>query len=987
MHIAALLPHLTALTCLTTPPDGVWERFQATANDYQAELRDKVERELTARRQIIAGAFQHRLTRHQTASKERRQEARAALERFLSAYPDHPQHTAPAMLKLAVLLLEDDDSRAVPRARTLAATAQKRFPAHKDADQAHYLVAWCADHQDDFAAARQAWARLVEAHPTSRYAAEAWLRIGEGHFDDARWTAAAAAYEHVVRRTDSRFFEMGLYKLAWTRFMQGRPAVAVAGFNRLLALPRTGPLRAALRDEAVAFLGRTLAEGDWDGDGTLDPEAGAHRVFRYAPAAGPQSRAVRLEAAQALFELHEPAHYRASAQVLAAVIGAAPTHADNPALHQRVIEALTLAGDRAAAQHARATLVANLDSGSAWARANPTQARRARRMVDETLMDSARADHAQAQTLRLRAVVSGGSRAAASRLYARAATAYATYAARPVGAALAREARFLRAEALFWGEQPLAAATQYARVRDGRPHDKRTEESAYSAVQAVLAHIDTEVAAGRLRPAVLGLERKDTAEAVPAIGVVWAEHVDAYTSMRLENKKRGAWLPTQHVRVATMLLSHGRLDDARRRLELAARYTPGSPVATLATEHLLASYGSDLTTARATLAALAGDDIITREVAARLGARLAQAALVADFDGATQHFAKRDYARAATGFEAVAKKATGPMRIRARFNAAMAQLQLGRHALARPHLKAVRAATGHALQRPATEHLAGSFERTLELAEAAQTYRELLRRFPAAGTAARLDRVAQVENALGRPTDAARLFEGARRPLAAARAWQAAGRITDQRRVLLAGLKTESSPLRRVRLAAALGDALTDRRRAQRRYAQAVATFRTAGGRPGTPAAESAARAGFKQLEHRFSRFQSVELSGSPKRLMRTAAAQTRALVALEAAYAELIEYKSFGWTIAATYRMGRLHELFARMLLEAPVPPMSPEEYDIYVADIEERSVFSAMTESSSQLMFCPISRFRTLLVTMTFLNSSRHSTSVPRSSLTSTV
>ena len=57
---------------------------------------------------------------------------------------------------------------------------------------------------------RDTWLSLATNHPKSKYAAEAWLRVGEHHFEYGEWKLAEKAYSAASGYKDSMFFDMVL---------------------------------------------------------------------------------------------------------------------------------------------------------------------------------------------------------------------------------------------------------------------------------------------------------------------------------------------------------------------------------------------------------------------------------------------------------------------------------------------------------------------------------------------------------------------------------------------------------------------------------------------------------------------------------------------------------------------------------------------------------------------------------------------------------
>ena len=96
-----------------------------------------------------------------------------------------------------------------------------------------------------------AYTRCKPRVANSRFASEAWVRVGEHHFDEGQLAAAIAAYQQVVRRGPGKnpYYDSALYKLAWAFYRADRYQQAIAHFDRLVlfADKASGPLASPAR--------------------------------------------------------------------------------------------------------------------------------------------------------------------------------------------------------------------------------------------------------------------------------------------------------------------------------------------------------------------------------------------------------------------------------------------------------------------------------------------------------------------------------------------------------------------------------------------------------------------------------------------------------------------------------------------------------------------------------------------------------------------
>src|SRR5205085_40840 len=68
--------------------------------------------------------------------------------------------------------------------------------------------------------------RLVDAHPDSRYAQEAWLRMGDARFDEHRFAECVPLYARAAQGADPGLRAIALYKTGWAHFNEERFAAA-----------------------------------------------------------------------------------------------------------------------------------------------------------------------------------------------------------------------------------------------------------------------------------------------------------------------------------------------------------------------------------------------------------------------------------------------------------------------------------------------------------------------------------------------------------------------------------------------------------------------------------------------------------------------------------------------------------------------------------------------------------------------------------------
>jgi hypothetical protein len=325
---------------------AAYEQFRTAAQEYQKEVKDYIAREVQSRQKTVAAGYQSQIDKLDQEQFDLRREAIARLETFIFRHRDHDKYTPDALFRLAELYYEDtiagynrssdnftremdlynrgkildmpqearrDFSRSIaiykylhwvpdgtpmePLSGKLSGLVlEKRWPNHTISDAAMYLQGFCEyemrESDPRFEQKSVVTLSALEDHyPKSKYVAEAWLRVGEIHFDDNDYEKAAAAYERAALKAkefgDNANYSLALYKLGWSNFQLYRYSEAVKWFQQLIEFEDEIAAAAEklskeakeakakkkgfdLRKEAIEYLAKSLAEPSWDDDSCDD---------------------------------------------------------------------------------------------------------------------------------------------------------------------------------------------------------------------------------------------------------------------------------------------------------------------------------------------------------------------------------------------------------------------------------------------------------------------------------------------------------------------------------------------------------------------------------------------------------------------------------------------------------------------------------------------------------------------------------------------
>ncbi len=235
-----------------------------------------------------------------TAAPAPRKEAIDALKTFIQEHPDDQEHRPDALLRLALLHLEEaqeepSDSQSQPshtqQAIEVLNTLIDNHPQWPKLDDALHLRAFVLIIDGQEPRAQQDLQRIIADHPQSQHVREAWVRIGEYLFDTQDLPGAARAYQHALVAQGDRYTPQILYKLGWTHYRQDQYPQAIGRFKEVLSLPDS-PDAQDLKEEAIGYIAVSLIELDWDVDGAPDAAQ--------CPPALPESWAARCHPAQTL---------------------------------------------------------------------------------------------------------------------------------------------------------------------------------------------------------------------------------------------------------------------------------------------------------------------------------------------------------------------------------------------------------------------------------------------------------------------------------------------------------------------------------------------------------------------------------------------------------------------------------------------------------------------------------------------------------------
>lgn len=813
-----------------------------------------------------------------------------------------------------------------------------------------------------------------EAMPgKGQFVAEAWLRVGELHYDIDELDPALEAFTKALGQPGSAFYAQALLRIAFTRYLKRDFTGAVASFDEYIRYADSlkGTERyddeAAYRDEAIDWMAKCYNDDDWDVNGRRDKPYGLGRLERDYAARKDEPHVAEIYAAFADLRAKEN-EYKDAIDIYELALTRWPLAAAAPEIRYKVMKAWELLREPNKVTASRDKLASDYLRGTPWYYANesdPDAIEKAFKLAEDALVATAVDHQARAQQLR-----GEGKDAEAKKEYEIAARAYAAYLERFPNTPSSYEYRYNYADSLYYSDQYLEAAKQYAVVRDSNLDNRLQADAAEGVVASLESYADAETTAGRYA---LPEMPKDPAAGpfealeIPPLARALQDAYDKFVELRGDSEDAAEQL----YKSGEISQRHNRFDEGRERFERVVERYCAEDIAINAGYALIDGYTlqGDLAATSKAVEMLQAKGCGTGAAKTEFAGKLVSIGNAVIFQEAQLLYEAGEFEKAADRYIALVNQAPDdPNADRALNNAATAYEEIGRFDSATktyeriyktykpcssPKLKPgdkCSEFSDEALLRAGFNHA-----RFFEFEEAVEKYLILAEEDDYEKSEKRLlalRNAAGLEDDLQHYDKSAKLYykvadnasttaEKAEAVYRAAEVLEKGGNadktIAAYKKYLKDYSNLEGQAVREVEVHLRLGRLYRDqkdRKKAELELQAVLDLFASRGLQAGTGEAALAAEAQFILAEYALDDVLKIQLkSTNAKKLESEATKLFEALIKVSAEFDKVATYRSLDWVLAAMYSRAFAFETVANRVIDAPVPSQLKKGSDAFFA------------------------------------------------------
>jgi tetratricopeptide (TPR) repeat protein/TolA-binding protein len=882
----------------------------------------------------------------------------ALLTKVVGDFPNYPLNDA-ALYRMGVLLYESEEFDA-SRQAFLALACDNRYAA-PNADYSNIVPTSSFSPGD--------YQKCVPLNDESKFVAESWLRVGELHYDVDELDQALEAYGQALGEPGSSLYAQSLVRIAFTTYLKADFAGAVERFDQYIryadSLKGTPQYDddAAYRGDVIRWVAKTYNENDWDQNGRRDRVWGLKRLERDYAERKDEPHVPEIYAAYADLLAYET-EFKAAIEIYELALQRWPLAGAAPEIQAKILDAWKALREDEKVTEARDKLATNYLRGTNWYYANesdPDAIEKAFKLAEDALVATAVDHQAKAQALR-----SEGEDEQAKVEYEIAARAYAAYLERFPNTPSSYEYRYNYADSLYYSDQYLEAAKQFAVVRDSNLDNRLQADAAEGVVSSLESYADEQQKAGNYAlpdmPKDPDAGPYEPVEISP-LAAALQDAYDRYAELNPDNEDAAEIL----YKAGEISQRHNRFADARPRFQRVIDRHCDKDVAINASFAIIDGYA---------LQGQLTEEIVnsmkecgTGEAKTEFAGKLRSIGNAVIFQEATLLFEAGEFEAAADRYVALVNQAPDdPNADNALNNAAVAYENIGRFESASktyeriyttykpcssPKLKdgdKCSEFADYALLRTGFNHA-----RFFEFEEAVDKYLRLATEDDYENSEYRLTALrnaASLQDSLQNYDKSAKLYyqvakkaddpaEQAEAVYRAAEVLEKAGNdsktIAAYKKFLKQHGGQEGQAVREVEAHLRLGQLYRDSRKrkdATRELQAAIDLFAARKLQAGTPEAALPAEAQFILAEYELEDAMKLKLSSTnSKKLESEAKKLFDALVKVTTEYDKVFAYRSFDWVLAAMFRRGYAFETVANTVIEAPVPKQLRKGSEAYYA------------------------------------------------------
>ena len=426
-----------------------------------------------------------------------------------------------------------------------------KFPKHPRSDTVLYSLGRTLSRLNDDNAS-QYYRQLIDNHPKSKLIPDAWLALGELHFDKHRLKEATSAYQKVMDFKTHRTYPYAVYKLGWC-FYNNNGAQEKSGNDNLekalaafqLVVKLSDKQKASnfnLRDEALRDLVMVFAELE-----------ATDRAWAYFKGIGEIDRFYAM--LERLGSMYADAGKNSKAlEVYTRLVNESPTRKNNAQIYQKMVELHDTSNRFQDVVDTVKTMQGLFVAESTWTRANQDNAKisgDAKMITERTMHRYGTMFHSRGQKIKDK------------KLESLAADIYAIYLQSFDKMPPAYDVRFYLADIQMDQKKYAQASANFIAVAKQRPKDgKYTKEAALNAVDAVSRWVQAEKFAPVPPPG-----QATSPIDIPKIKKIYADTLDFYVTL-LPAEQNGL---AMRYTAAQIYFDYGQYPEALKRLESLAR--------------------------------------------------------------------------------------------------------------------------------------------------------------------------------------------------------------------------------------------------------------------------------------------------------------------------------------------------------------------------------------------------------------------------------